>query len=490
MGNNSLQPRNKKLTTQYIQFIIAAAILVFVSKFPLPESVLTAGNVILNDKGRMSLGILFFCLYLWITEPIPFHITGCIGILLMAFCKLDSFGNIIKLGFGSDTIIFFIGVLTLSAFITLSGLGKRISMFILSVTGNKTSSVLMGFMIAGTLISMWITDMAVAAMLMPIARSMLEDEGLKPKESNFGKALMITCAWGALIGGIGTPAGCGPNQIAIGFMKSMLGINISFLQWMTYGVPAALIMIVPSWWLLLKMFKPEITHLSKTKEDLKREFKQMGPMTKNEISTTVVFVITVTLWLTSTPLEKIIGFDMSTTIPALICACLFFLPGATTFKWKEISDDISWDGIILIATGISLGMVMYSTGAAEWLSVILLGGIVSLHPVIQIFLIVMIVSIIKVGLSSNTVTATIIMPIMVVLAQSNNMPLMGILLPTALSLSLAFILVTSTPTSVIPYSAGYFSIPDMAKAGAIMTVIASVVVALTVFGLGLVTGLY
>ena len=475
---------------QYIQFVIAAAILIFVGKYPLPQSVLTAGNVVLQPQGRMSLGILFFCLYLWVTEPIPFHITGCIGIVLLAFFRLDSFANIVKLGFGSDTIIFFIGVLTLSSFITLSGLGKRISMFILSITGNKTSNVLLGFMIAGTLISMWITDMAVAAMLLPIARSMLEEEGLKPKESNFGKALMITVAWGPLIGGIGTPAGCGPNQIAIGFMKSMLDLKVSFPQWMVYGVPAALLMIIPSWWLLLKMFKPEISHLSKSKEDLKAEFKAIGPMNKNEISTTIVFLITVTLWLTSSLLEKIIGFDMSTSVPALMCVCLFFLPGATTFKWKEISDDISWDGIILIATGISLGLVMYNTGAAEWLSVILLGGIVGLHPMIQIFLIVMVVSLIKVGLSSNTVTATIIMPIMVVLAQSNNMPLMGILLPTALSLSLAFILVTSTPTSVIPYSAGYFSISDMAKSGAIMTVIASVIVAVSVYGIGLLTGLY
>ena len=483
-------PEKKNIPMKYMQFGIAAAILLFVAKFPLPESILIAGDVVLQPHGRMSLGILFFCLYLWITEPVPFHITGCIGILLLAFFKLDSFASIVRLGFGNDTIIFFIGVLTLSAFITQSGLGKRISMFILSITGNKTSNVLLGFMIAGTLISMWITDMAVAAMLLPIARSMLEEEGLKPKESNFGKALMITVSWGALIGGIGTPAGCGPNQIAIGFMKSMLDINISFLQWMMYGVPAALLMILPSWWLLLKMFKPEISHLSKSKEDLKADFKAMGPMNKNEIATTVVFLITVTLWLTSSLLENLIGFDISTSIPALMCTCLFFLPGATTFKWKQISDDISWDGIILIATGISLGLVMYSTGAAEWLSVILLSGIVGIHPVIQIFLIVMIVSFIKVGLSSNTVTATIIMPIMVVLAQTNNMPLVGILLPTALSLSLAFILVTSTPTSVIPYSAGYFKISDMVKAGIPMTIISAVIVAITVFAIGSLVGLY
>ena len=473
-----------------MQFVIAALIMFFAVKFPAPQSFLTVGNAVLEPKGRISLGILLFCLYLWITEPVPFHITGCIGVLLMTFFKLDSFGNIVKLGFGNDTVVFFIGVLALSSFITKSGLGKRISMFILSLTGNKTTNVILGFLITGTVIGMWITDMAGAAMLMPIARSMLEDEGLKPKESNFGKALMISCAYGALISGITTPAACGSNIIAMSFMKSMLNINISFLEWMLYGVPAALLMVIPCWLLLIKMFKPEISHLSKTKEELKAEFKAMGPMNKNEIATTVVFGITVLLWISSSFLNDITGIDLSSTIPALVCACLFFMPGATTFKWKEISDDISWDGIILIATGISLGLVTYSTGAAGWLSNVLLGGIVGLHPVVQIFMIVMIVSVIKVGLSSNTVTAAIIMPIMAVLAQTNNMPLRGILIPTALSLSLAFILVTSTPTNVIPYSTGYFSITDMAKAGVIMTVITSVIIACVVFALGSLTGIY
>ena len=482
--------KKKNTGTQYLHFAIAVLIMTAVSKFPLPAAILTSGNAVLEPQGRVSLGILFFCLYLWITEPVPFHITGCIGVLLMTFFKLDSFGNIVRLGFGNDTVVFFIGVLILSSVISKSGLGKRISMFILAITGNKTTNVILGFIIAGTVIGMWITDMAVAAILMPIARSMLENEGLKPGESNFGKGLMISCAYGALISGITTPAACGSNIIAMSFMKSMLNLNISFPEWMLYGVPAAVLMIIPCWLLLITMFKPEISHLSRSKEELKAEFRAMGPMNRNEKATTVIFLITIALWLSSAFLNDITGIDLSSTIPALVCGCLFFMPGVTTFGWKEISNDISWDNIILIATGMSLGLVMYSAGAAGWLANVLLSGIVGLHPVIQIFMIVMIVSVIKVGLSSNTVTATIIMPIIAVLAQTYDLPLLGILIPAALSLSLAFILVTSTPTNVIPYSTGYFRITDMAKAGVVMTLITSVIISLSVYAIGLLTGIY
>ena len=443
----------------------------------------------MTSAGRLSLGIMFFCVYLWITEPVPFHITGCIGILLVTFFRLETFGNVIKLGFGNETVVFFIGVLVLSSVMTRSGLGKRISMVILSLTGNKTSTIILGFLLAGVVVGMWITNMAGAAMLMPIAKSMLEEEGLKPGESNFGKALMISCAYGALISGVTTPVAAGPNIIAMNFMKEA-GISVSFLEWMMYGVPVAFLLVIPCWLILITMFKPEITHISKTKEELKAEFNAMGPLTKNEKITAVIFCLTVVLWISSTWLTNLIGIDLSGTIPALICTCMFFLPGVAFYKWKDISDDISWDGIILIAAGMSLGLVMSQTGAAGWLSGILLGGVAGIHPVIQVFLIVIIILIIKAGLSSNTVTAAIIMPIMIALVLSNDMPLKGILLPAALSLSMSFILVTSSPTNLIPYSTGYFSITDMAKAGVVMSVCAGLIIAVAVYLLGLLTGIY
>jgi len=489
MGKITPLIKEKNKAAQYLHFVVATLFMVFISKFPVAESFLTVGDVVLEPGGRMALGILFFCVYLWISEPVPFHITGCIGILLMTFLKLQPFGGIVKLGFGDEIVVFFMGVLILSSVITRSGLGKRVSMFILSFTGNNTSNIILGFIVTGATLGMFVTNMAVAAMLIPIAKSMLEEEGLKPRQSNFGKALMISCAYGATISGVTTPAAAGPNIIAMNYMRE-IGVNVSFLEWMMYGVPAAILMIIPCWLILTRVFKPEISRLSKTTEELKAEYKKLGPMTRDERATSVVFGITVALWLSSTWLSELVGVELAGTIPALVCTCMLFMPGVTSFKWKEISNDISWDGIILIATGMSLGLVMHQLGAALWLSKVLLGGIIGMHPLIQIFMIVIIIEVIKIGLSSNTVTAAIIMPIMIALAQSNNLPFKGILIPTALSMSLAFVIVASSPTNLIPYSTGYFSIIDMIKSGIIMTLVAATVIALVIFGVGSLAGVY
>lgn len=478
------------IVKKYLWILVAVIVLLLTVFFPLPERVLSTGDASLTQMGRVSLGILLFCLLLWITEPIPFHITGMIGLALIALLKVAPFKDAVKIGFGSDTVVFFIGVLVLSAFMSKSGLGRRISMLILSLTGNNTSRILLGFLAVGTMLSMWVTDMAVAAMLTPLALAMLKQEGLEPLKSNFGKALMISCAWGPIVGGIGTPAGAGPNQLAIGFIQEMLGIEITFAQWMLYGVPCALLLIVPSWLVLMLFFKPEFKNLSMSNEQLKASFHALPPMNKSERSTTVVFLITIILWVSSSWIGKLLGIAIPTSLPALLGACLLFMPALTDFSWKEINEDISWSGIILIATGITVGMELYNTGAAAWLSNILLGDIAGLPPLAMIFVLVVVISLLKVGLSSNTVTATVIIPIIIVMVQRFQLPVLGVVLPASLTLSLAFILVTSTPTSVIPYAAGYFRISDMAKAGSVLTMLSSAIMALAIYGIGCLTGIY
>ena len=483
--------KNKDHIIRKIIYIAAALlVMILVMKAPLPESILRAGDAALTPLGRTALGILIFALLLWVTEAIPFHITGLIAMFLLAVFGVDKFTNIVKIGFGNDIVIFFLGVLILSSFISRSGFGKRISLFILSLTGNSTAKILLGFLVAGCLLSMWITDMAVAAMLMPLGKAILKEQGLKPLQSKFGRALMIACAWGPSIGGIGTPAGAGTNPLAIGFMKSMAGIDISFLEWMMFGVPAALLLILPSWGVLMLFFRPEMKYLTKTREDMKAEFRALPGMDREEKVTVFVFLLTVILWIASPLLEGWAGIEIPISLPAVLTCALFFLPGMSRIRWKEIEPDISWDGILLILSGISLGMMLYNTGAAEWFSVALLGGIGSLHPFWLVFTVVFIVSLLKVGLSSNTVTAAIVIPIVISLAQNLNLSVIAVALPAGITASLALILVTSTPTNVIPYSAGYFSIGDMAKAGSVLTVASSLILAAVIYGVGNLAHIY
>ena len=502
---NNASKKGPGIARKYMYFGIGAIIFLIFAYVPLSENFLISNEAILTPEGRLSLAILFFCVFLWVTEPIPFHITGIIGMIAMTFARIvdintgriATFDDIVRLGFGHNTIVFFIGVLTLSTVITKSGIGKRIAMFILTITGNKSSNVLLGFLIAGTVISFFITDMAVAAMLMPIAKSLCEEEKLVPLKSNFGRALLIGVAWSATIGGSGTPAAGGANIIAFDMIRNTLGYDLGFLEWMMYGVPAAMVMLIPGWLLLLLFFKPEMKYLSRTKEQFVEEFKALGPMSRNEKSTAVIFFVTVTLWIAGDFISPLIGINIGAALPAFLCTVLFFLPGVTDYKWKEISNDISWESVILIATGIAMGMTMFNSGAAAWMAETFLGGLFAMHPFMQITIAVFVVSLIKVILSSNTVTASIIMPVIIAMVVSRldagmYIPVMGLglIFPVAISLSFCFILVTSAPTNVIPYSTGYFTMMDFAKPGIIMTVISSVLMAVVMLGIGSLTGLF
>jgi sodium-dependent dicarboxylate transporter 2/3/5 len=480
----------KSSFTRWVFIALAFAVFFIVKYIPVSNELRSFGGAELTNMGQTAIGILMFSLVLWMSETIPFHLTGMIGIVLMALFQVDTFKNIISVGFGNHTVAFFIGVLILSAFITRSGLGKRIAMYILSKTGNNTRHIILGFLVTGLVLSMWLTDMAVAAMLMPLAHAIVEEQGCKPLKSNFAKALLISTAWGPLIGGIGTPAGCSVNPIAIGFLQEVAGISIGFTEWMTYGIPAAIILTPIAWIVLITIFKPEISHLSKTKDELKEEFKALPAMGREEKITAVVFVLTAILWLTTPWLQKFFGISIPVSMPVFFTGTLFFMPGMSSIPWRKIEKEMNWSSIILVLTGIALGMMLYKTGAAKWIAMLLFGKIAALPTLVMIFLIVFLVSLLKVALSSNAVTGTIIIPIMIELAKGFGLNPLAIVIPAAITANIAFILVTSTPATVISYSAGYFSISDMAKVGVIMTIISSVAVAVLLFFIGQLTGIY
>ncbi|MCF7849609.1 MAG: anion permease, partial [Kiritimatiellales bacterium] len=174
---------------------------------------------------------------------------------------------------------------------------------------------------------------------------------------------------------------------------------------------------------------------------------------------------------------------------AIACSCLLFMPGIEVMTWKKAESAVSWGGVILIVTGLALGMALYKTGGAEWLAWVVFSKIGALHPVARVFAIVLGVSLMKVMFSSNTVTGIIMVPLLIALAKILGLDPILLALPAGISASLAYILVTSTPTNVIPYSAGYFTIQDMAKAGVWMTLASSVCVTISITVVGKLTGI-
>jgi solute carrier family 13 (sodium-dependent dicarboxylate transporter), member 2/3/5 len=464
--------------------ILAAAVALLFGIYFLPEPapLERAGTLIaLTASGKTCLGIMAFAVILWVTETIPFAATSLLVLLLIPAFGLADYRTVVRAGFGDPVITFFIGVLMLSVAFTQSGLGTRLTYLVLLRVGTRTDRVLLGMLIVGTLISMWITDIAVAAMLLPLGVGLLRDAGLRPGESNFGRSLMIATAFGPLIGGIATPAGTAANLVAIAQLKQLAGTDISFVRWMLHGVPASLLMVPFAWWILRRLFPPEIDRLPIGEEEIRARLRGLGPLQPLEVRTLIVFGMVILLWLVSPLLEQWSGGRIALPVEAVGLAggVALFLPGLRVLTWKQAEAGVEWGGVMLIVAGLSLGLVVFDTGAARWLAWLLLGHITSVPDALRPFVIVLAVAGLHMLFSSNTVTASIIIPILVALATDLRLDPWTTVAPAAFTSSLAFILVSEGPTTIIPYGSGYFSIKDMAKAGLWMTVAAAACVAVT-----------
>ncbi len=472
-------------------FLVATASMLVVHLLPTPEPLERAGEVIaLTPDGKTCLAILLFAVTLWVTEAMPFPATSLLVLILIPAFGITDFSSAVNAGFGNPLIVFFIGVLFLSTGFTRSGLGTRMVLHVLRLSGTRTDRVLLGFITAGALLSMWITDMAVAAVMLPLGVGVLKDAGLKPLRSNYGRALMISCAYGPLIGGIGTPAGTAANLIALSYLEELAGVSISFGQWMLVGVPAALLMIPAGWWLLLRLFPPEIERLPFDRSEIDRKLAALGTLKPVERKTLSIFALTITGWLVTPFLADLTGgrVDPPVQAVALFGGLTLFLPTIRVMTWKEAQQSMDWGGVMLIVAGLSLGLMVFETGAARWLAQLLLGNLVLVPMLLRPFVIVIAVALLHLLFSSNTVTGSLIMPILLALALDLGLDPWTIAAPAAFTSTLAFILVTESPTNVLPYSAGYFSIRDMAKVGVWMTLAAAVCVTASVTVVGLFSG--
>jgi sodium-dependent dicarboxylate transporter 2/3/5 len=500
----------KHKETVYFLLAIAVAAAVFFS--PLPETIsLGDKTATLTYQGRITMTLLAFAIVMWVTEAASFAVTSLLTMILMALFgateglqvntadgvttihgAADGLVELIKIGFGNSLVFFFLGVFLLTGAFVKSGLGERLTLILLRVLGTGTKVVILGFLVMGTLISMWVTDMAVAAMMTPLGVALLTSAGIKPGKSNFGKALMISCCWGGVFGGIATPAGCGPNPIAIAFLKKLAGINVSFLDWMKIGVPAALILLPVGWLVLILLFPPEIARLPMEKQEIARRLKEKGRLCRSEVVTLAVFLTVITLWMTTDFIAAATGgrIVLSMEMVALMGGLAFFMPGIKVMTWEEAEPLMNWDSIVLVLASLALGLMMFKTGAARWLSWILLGKITGFSPLVQIIFVIAAVMFMKLFLASNTVTGIIVIPLLITLAADLGLDAWFLVAPAAFTASLGIILLTQSPTNIIPYTSGYFSVKDFALSGIIMTVLMIVLLSLTIYFVGPLMGIY
>ncbi|MEY8339151.1 SLC13 family permease [Lachnospiraceae bacterium 62-35] len=463
----------KTTKQKYIHLGIAIAILLIIMHLPAPAS-LEEGT-----KSMRLLGIITAVVYLWITEALPHAVSACLIIILIPLLKVGNFGAIFAGTFGTTTFAFFMGVFTLSAVCKKSGFSKRLGSLFMLYSSSNSKVLLLGSMIISFIFSMFITDMAAVAMVLPIVIAILTAMNAIPKQSNYGKCLTLGVSWGAIYGGICTPAGVGSNITTMKLLTDLAGMEVSFIQWMKLCVPIGIVGLLVGFFVLQLCFKPEVNNIDIDKEALKKEL-QDEPMTFGQKYALALFILVVLAYIFSDKLGLGVALISFMIIPAAM------LPGVGIFKgWDELQKSINWGAIILAVCGVIVGTLANDFGLAQWITGVVLKPLASLPGALQIYSITLITDIVGILLSSMTITASVCVPLAITFSQTTGAPVWATAIAACCASSTVMVLVTQTPTLIISYAEGYYTLKDCAKAGIIMTFVSALIVTLVVIACGM-----
>lgn len=426
----------------------------------------------LSYPGHAAIALLIFAIIMWASEAQHLAVTSLILLFLQPILGIESFNNAV-IGFANPIIFLMIGGFILAVAIGKSGLAKRFTYWMLSKVGTTPNMSIFAAVFSTGLLSAWIENVVAFAMLLPIIKTIVPLFGINDPEkgnSNFAKAMVLGASYGSLAGGFGTEIGTAPNLMAAAYT------HLPFANWMVFGFPLAIIMLIVTWKLLGWIFPPEVDGIVGGKETLQKSMSVMGPISKQEKITAVILFFTIGLWVTT----GITGLDSYSV--ALIGAALYFISGV--IDWKDAQEGVDWGLIIFFGGALSLGAALLNTGAATWLIHDLIGLMGNNVSTLAIMLMLMIIAVIFTQVMSNIALAAILVPLSVTLAAAQGQPVGIYAVPVAISCSLSFMFPMADPTVAMAYGTGYVKIKEILKAGIPMVVIGIIVTIAIILTIG------
>lgn len=415
--------------------------------------------------------ITLFCAILWITEALPIPVTALIALTLFPGVGVLTPAQVGQ-AFGSPTVLLVLGGFILSASMVATGAHRRVALGMVNTIGGTSSRrVVAGFMCAAAFLSLWISNAATSLMLLPVALAVLE----RADDPKLATPLLLGIAYAASIGGLGTPIGTPANLVFIQVYGDTTGVSVSFPQWMSWGLPVALLLLPVCFFWITR----GLTH----REPI--EVPATGSWRTAEKRVLLVFAVTAVAWMTrEQPFggwSSLIGLPAisDTNIAVLAAISLFIIPdgeGGKLLDWEGASR-IPWGILLLLGSGFTIARAFEESG----LSAILgdaLGGLSALPVLAMIGGLCLVVTFLT-ELTSNTATTTLLMPVLAAAALAAGLEPIMLMLPAALTASCAFMLPTATTPNTVAFSTGRFPIRRMAAEGVILNLLGVIVVTLT-----------
>src|SRR5688500_3610804 len=445
---------------------------------------LLAAPLPLADAPHKLAAILAMMVTLWVTEALPLAVTAIIGPVLAIVLQVAP-ARAAFAPFADPIIFLFIGSFMLAEAMFVHGLDRRIAFGALSsrAVGGSPVRILFVYGAVAAAISMWISNTATTAMMFPIGLSIVTHltEGRESDEASreFATAMMLITAFGASIGGIGTPIGTPPNLIGIGMLKRIANVDISFFEWMALGVP---IVVLTFGFLIAYFYVRSLRHLQLNTgraDAIRTEIERLGPMSRGQRNVLLAFAVTVILWILpgvltiagagSTAFARWVTAAFPEAVAAVAGALLLFLLPVNwrarrfTLTWEE-AVRIDWGIVLLFGGGLSMGELAFSTGLAEAMG----RGITSWLPAtsaLSLTVLFTAVAIVMSEAASNTASANMVVPIAIAVAQAAGVNPLQPALGATLGASMGFMMPISTPPHAIVSSSGYVPIGAMMQHG-------------------------
>lgn len=446
----------------------------------------------LSTPGWQTLALLACMVVWWVTEPVPIAATSLLPIVCLPLGGISSAADATS-AYADPIIFLFIGGFIIAVAIEHWQLHQRIALSMIAAVGTRPVSLVGSFALTSCMLSMWISNTATSLMLMPTAIGVAlavapmtsgSDASAQATRASatLTAALVLMVAYGASIGGIGTPVGSPTNLVAMSYLQKE-GLSLGFSQWMIIATPLMLVMLVATWavlaWPLRKHgANPEVARV------LAERRRTLGPITRPERRVLAVFVLVASAWMFNPLLKKIEGLQgLSDTAIAIIGALLLFAlpagdataPKKRLLDWKT-AERIPWGVALLFGGGLSVAAAMEAHGVSAWLGQAM-SGVDALHPLVVLLLLAAL-TVCASEFMSNVATLAAFLPVIGAISLATGLPPLVLVFNASMAASLAFMMPAGTAPNAIAYATGAVKIQQMLKVGLWLNLISIVSITL------------
>lgn len=425
-----------------------------------------------------DIGIVAFvavlCVVWWVFEPVPIPVTSLLPLALLPLLGVLTPAQVGQ-AYGSPLILLLLGGFLLSKAMEHSGAHRRIALGMVHLFGAHSGRrLVMGFMAAAAVLSMWISNTATTLMLLPVALAVIE---VSRDKAHIAPPLLLGIAYAASVGGIGTPIGTPPNLIFMQVFEETTGRSVTFTQWMGWALPVVLVMVPAMALALTRNMRGPI--------DV--SLPEVGPWRVEERRVMMVFGLTALAWITRG--EPFGGWKTWFGVPwandasvALLAVVVMFLvpngKGERLLTWERAST-IPWGVLLLFSGGICLAKGFVSSGLSDVLGQWLVQ--MTYMPVFLLLLLVSLVVTFMTETTSNTASTTLLMPVLAAAALAADMPPEVIMVPAAMSASCAFMLPVATAPNSVVFGSGMVTTSRMAREGVVLNLLGALVISSTCY---------